>query len=81
MKTAVPEMPFVTCVIPCRNEAGFIATCLDSVVELDWPTERLEVLVCDGVSSDRTMEIAKDYAKAHPPVSYTHLTLPTNREV
>jgi cellulose synthase/poly-beta-1,6-N-acetylglucosamine synthase-like glycosyltransferase len=56
----------VTCVIPCRNEADFIATCLESVAGLDWPKDLLEVLVCDGESTDRTVEILSRYAAEHP---------------
>lgn len=68
MRQPLSPSPFVTCVIPCRNEADFVATCLDSVVALDWPTDRVEVLVCDGGSSDRTVDIAEQYAAAHPQI-------------
>jgi len=55
-------VPFVSVVIPCRNEAPFIGTCLDSVLASDYPSERLEILVVDGRSTDGTGAIIRDYA-------------------
>ena len=51
--------------VPCRNEEGYIARCLDSILEGDYPRSLLEVLVVNGGSSDRTAEIVAAYAAAH----------------
>ncbi len=57
-------MPFlVSVIIPCRNEEKFISRCLDSIIKQDFPREKLEVLVVDGISEDRTREIIKDYSQ------------------
>lgn len=61
-----PDRPLVTAVIPCRNEARYIGPCLDSLVACDYPKDRLEVLVCDGLSDDGTREIVAGYAERHP---------------
>lgn len=63
-----PQRPFVSVVIPCRNEERFITACLDSVAATDYPRDQLEVLVVDGVSEDRTREIAEEYRRWHPCV-------------
>jgi succinoglycan biosynthesis protein ExoA len=52
--------PLVTVVIPARNEEPDIGRCLEAVLRQDYPLDRLEVLVVDGGSVDRTAEIAKD---------------------
>lgn len=52
-----PLIPFVTVIIPCRNEEAFIDGCLASVIASDFPHERFEVLVVDGMSTDRTRAI------------------------
>jgi len=57
--------PFVSVVIPCRNEEKFIAQCLDSLIEQDFPKENLEVLVVDGTSEDRTREIVRSYSQKY----------------
>lgn len=49
-------------IIPCRDEAGFIGACLDSIVASDYPRERLEVIVADGMSADGTREIVARYS-------------------
>ncbi|MDD1744391.1 MAG: glycosyltransferase family 2 protein, partial [Candidatus Methanoperedens sp.] len=49
--------------IPCRNEEKFIGKCFDSIVSNDYPKEKLEVLVIDGMSEDKTKEIAHHYAQ------------------
>jgi glycosyltransferase involved in cell wall biosynthesis len=58
--------PLVTIIVPCRNEEGYIGPCLDSILESDYPRDRLEVLVTDGMSDDRTREILHGYTARHP---------------
>lgn len=53
------ELPFVTVTIPCRNEEKIIAKCLNSIIANDYPKDKLEVLVVDGMSDDGTREIVK----------------------
>jgi succinoglycan biosynthesis protein ExoA len=54
--------PFVSVIIPCRNEARFIGRCLDSILANDYPKDRMEILVADGESDDGTREIIRKYA-------------------
>ncbi len=53
--------PFVSVVIPMRNEEKHIARCVDSVLAQDYPRDRFEVLVVDGDSDDRSLEILAGY--------------------
>jgi len=55
------ELPLVSIIIPCRNEEDMIGRCLKSIVAQDYPKEKTEVLVIDGMSSDKTIEIIKSY--------------------
>lgn len=55
------EVETVSIVMPCRNEGKYIARCLNSVVNSDYPKEQLEVLVVDGRSTDKSREIISDY--------------------
>jgi len=61
--------PFVTVIIPCRNEEGFIDRCLASLLAGDFPKDRLEVFVVDGVSRDRTREIVRERMRVEPAIS------------
>jgi succinoglycan biosynthesis protein ExoA len=46
--------PFVSVIVPCRNEAAFIERCLSSILESDYPPARMEIVVADGMSVDGT---------------------------
>lgn len=49
--------PFVTVVMPCRDEERHIETCVRTALAQDWPREKLEILVADGMSMDSSREI------------------------
>ena len=53
------QLPLVSVVIPARNEETDIAACLQAVLDQDYPRDRIEVIVVDGDSSDRTVEVAE----------------------
>src|SRR5262249_3770510 len=58
--------PFVSVVMPVRNEAGDIENTLRMVLAQDYPADRYEVIVADGESTDGTREIVRRLASAHP---------------
>ncbi len=58
--------PFVSVVIPMRNEEDHIAACLDSILATTYPPERWEILVVDGMSNDYSAEIVAQYAEGAP---------------
>jgi len=60
--------PFVSIVVPCRNEAEFIRPLLDSILANEYPRDRLEVLIVDGLSDDGTRDVVADYATRHPMI-------------
>ena len=51
--------PFVTVVLPIRNEAGYIERSLGALLAQDYPAERMEILVMDGMSDDGTRDIIR----------------------
>jgi len=61
-QTVIPE---VSVIIPCRNEEKFIAQCLYTVFENDFPAKKMEVLVVDGRSEDKTRSIVKRLISSH----------------
>jgi glycosyltransferase involved in cell wall biosynthesis len=63
-----PELPLISIVIPCRNEAGYIEQCLDSILAGDYPVDRMQILVADGGSIDGTRQILERYRQVHPGV-------------
>ncbi|HEY3275671.1 MAG TPA: glycosyltransferase family 2 protein [Syntrophorhabdaceae bacterium] len=59
----ISDLPMVTIIVPCRNEEEFIGQCLDSILDNDYPAEKLEILVVDGMSEDRTRSIVRGYTE------------------
>jgi cellulose synthase/poly-beta-1,6-N-acetylglucosamine synthase-like glycosyltransferase len=51
------EPPFVTLAVPAYQEEQYIETCLLGILAQDYPADRMEILVADGGSTDRTREI------------------------
>jgi glycosyltransferase involved in cell wall biosynthesis len=60
------SQPFVSVIIPCFNEEKFIGTILGNLMAQDYPRDRMEVLVMDGGSTDRTLEIIRKVAVENP---------------
>ena len=59
--TSVPP-PFVSVVLPVRNEGAFLERSLGAVLGQDYPADRFEVLVVDGRSEDATADVARELA-------------------
>lgn len=55
----------ISIIIPCCDEEKFIAKLLDSILTQDYPKDRIEVLIIDGLSDDRTRSIIKEYVRRY----------------
>jgi succinoglycan biosynthesis protein ExoA len=57
------EYPFVSIVMPIRNEADYIERTINSILRNDYPSNKMEVLVTDGCSDDETQTIVNRIAE------------------
>jgi glycosyltransferase involved in cell wall biosynthesis len=55
------DRPFVSVVMPVRDEASFIGRSLGAVLAQDYPPARFEVIVADGMSADGTREAVEAF--------------------
>ncbi len=60
--------PFVSIVIPCRNEHGWIDRCLESLLRTTYERDRLEIIVVDGMSDDGTRDVVRRCMADHEQV-------------
>jgi glycosyltransferase involved in cell wall biosynthesis len=60
--------PFITVVMPVRNEARFIGNTLGQLLRQDYPVDRFEIIVADGMSDDGTPEIVRAIAQSYSQV-------------
>lgn len=54
-------LPHISITIPTYNEEKNIKTCLDNLKSQDYPKNKIEILVVDGGSTDKTVKIAERY--------------------
>jgi succinoglycan biosynthesis protein ExoA len=56
--------PLVTIAIPCLDDEATIEACIEAAQAQEWPRDRLEILVADGMRVDATREILGRLAAA-----------------
>ncbi|MBA4312800.1 MAG: glycosyl transferase family 2 [Chlorobiaceae bacterium] len=56
------DFPKVTILIPAHNEEKVISYTIEAMLHLDYPEDKLDILVINDGSSDRTAEIVQGYA-------------------
>ena len=59
-------MPKVSVIVPCYNEETTIHLLLEAIDRQTFPKEEMEVIIADGMSTDRTREKVAEFAKNHP---------------
>jgi glycosyltransferase involved in cell wall biosynthesis len=62
-------MANISVIVVCLNEEFYIGKCIDSLLAQDYRKNFLEIIIVDGNSSDRTLEIARSYIHSKPRVS------------
>ena len=53
-------------IVPIYNEEKYIAKCIDSMLEQDYPKDDWEIILVDGMSKDRTRRIVAEYTGRYP---------------
>jgi cellulose synthase/poly-beta-1,6-N-acetylglucosamine synthase-like glycosyltransferase len=56
------QLPRVGIVVPCYNEARTVSATITSLLALDYPREKMQIIVVDDGSRDNTYDIAQTFA-------------------
>lgn len=56
-------LPMISVVVPVRNEEAHLADVLEDLLRQQYPSEKYEILVADGNSTDGTASIVERYAR------------------
>jgi succinoglycan biosynthesis protein ExoA len=62
-------MPLVSVIVPCYNEQRTIRLLLEAVCSQTVPNRELEVIIADGLSTDRTRAEVAAFQEEHPDLS------------
>lgn len=60
----------VAIVIPTLNEEHFISRCLNSIIKQTYEFEKMDVMIIDGGSNDKTKDIVAEYQKSHQNIRF-----------
>jgi succinoglycan biosynthesis protein ExoA len=63
---SVQDLPFLSIVMPVRNEEAHLEGVLNQLSLQDYPHDRFEIIVADGDSTDRTRDIVEDFQRKSP---------------
>ncbi len=64
---------FVSVIVPLYNEEKYIRNCIDSLVCQTYPKDKMEWILVDGNSTDKTVEIIEEYLeKQDYPIVLLH---------
>lgn len=65
-------LPFISVILPVRNEERYIDACVASIFAQDYPADQMEVIFVDGCSEDRTVALLDRQREAHPQIIVLH---------
>jgi glycosyltransferase involved in cell wall biosynthesis len=55
----------ISIICPTYNEEMYIAKCIESIIQQNYPVKNMELLFVDGRSTDKTREIISEYVAKH----------------
>lgn len=58
----------VTIILPIHNEANFIRQSIEAILSQDYPQDQIEIIIADGMSTDKTREIIQVYQQTHTQI-------------
>lgn len=71
--------PTVSIIICAKDEEHSIEDCIKSLLSLDYPKEKLEVILVNDRSADRTKEIMMDYVSKYSSLKYLEASESTGK--
>lgn len=70
-RPASTKTPKVAMVVPCWNEGTTVRGTVESLLALDYPADKLEIVLVNDGSTDNTKDVMNEYA-GHPQVTVIH---------
>src|SRR3990170_603637 len=67
----VNEFPKFSLIVPAKDEAIVLSRCLNALLGVDYPREKMEIIVVDGNSKDATSTICSEFSAKYPTIIKT----------
>ena len=65
-KRPVSEYPMISVIIPVKNEEKTLSSSIDSIIKNDYPSDKMEIIIVEDGSVDKTYDVAKNYERLYP---------------
>lgn len=65
--------PFISIIVPVRNASRTLDKTFEYLMAVEYPRDRMEILIADGGSTDNTVEIIKNWQKKYPFISLVEI--------
>jgi len=73
MMLMMKELPGVSVLVPAKNEEKVIEGTLEALIDLDYPKDKIEIIVVNDGSTDRTKELLDAYAAKFARIKPVHV--------
>ncbi len=60
------ESPKFSIIVPTKDEDVVIRRCLNGLLDIDYPKDKMEIIVVDGNSKDSTLQICSEFRGKYP---------------
>ncbi len=60
------ELPKISLIVPTKNEETVIRRCLEGILNIDYPKDKMQIIVVDGKSEDNTGKICSEFSERYP---------------
>jgi cellulose synthase/poly-beta-1,6-N-acetylglucosamine synthase-like glycosyltransferase len=59
------SLPRISLIVPTKNEETVIRRCLDGILAMDYPKDKMQVIIVDGNSSDNTCGVFAEFSEKY----------------
>lgn len=72
-KSKIENYPIISILIPSRNEAVNLPSCLEALGKLDYPKDKVQIILGNDNSEDQTAVILQSWIEEHPYAQYCEI--------
>jgi len=68
-QTSSPQpYPTYSIIVPTKNEETVIRRCLNGILNIDYPKDKMQIIIIDGKSTDNTLKVCAEFQQKFPEI-------------